>query len=44
MAPIGMRAGTAFASIAPAISAKVAKRMGGDKITEQLVAGQLNER
>ncbi|MCW3000867.1 MAG: family NAD(P)-dependent oxidoreductase [Conexibacter sp.] len=44
VAPIGMRAGTAFASIAPAISAKVAKRMGGDKITEQLVAGQLNKR
>jgi short-subunit dehydrogenase len=44
VAPIGMRAGTAFASIAPAISAKVAKRMGGDKITEQLVAGQLDKR
>jgi uncharacterized protein len=44
VAPMGMRAGTAFASIAPEISAKVAKRLGGDKITEQLVMGQLDKR
>jgi short-subunit dehydrogenase len=44
VAPIGMRAGTTFASVAPAISAKVAKRLGGDKVTEQLVAGQLDKR
>ncbi|HMJ37528.1 MAG TPA: SDR family NAD(P)-dependent oxidoreductase [Baekduia sp.] len=44
VAPIGMRAGTTFASIAPTISAKVAKRLGGDKVGEQLAAGQANKR
>jgi short-subunit dehydrogenase len=44
VAPIGMRAGATFASVAPAISAKVAKRLGGDKVTEQLVAGQVDKR
>jgi short-subunit dehydrogenase len=44
VAPIGMRAGSTFASIAPSISAKVAKRLGGDKIAEQLAAGQANKR
>jgi short-subunit dehydrogenase len=44
VAPLGMRAGTTFAQIAPEISAKVAKRLGGDKVTEQLVAGQLDKR
>ncbi|MCZ4491478.1 MAG: hypothetical protein JWP53_409, partial [Conexibacter sp.] len=43
-APIGMRAGSTFASIAPSMSAKVAKRLGGDKIAEQLAAGQANKR
>jgi short-subunit dehydrogenase len=44
VAPIGMRAGSTFASIAPSMSAKVAKRLGGDKIAEQLAAGQANKR
>jgi short-subunit dehydrogenase len=44
VAPMGMRAGATFASIAPEISAKVARRLGGDKVTEQLVAGQQDKR
>jgi short-subunit dehydrogenase len=44
VAPVGMRAGTAFAQLAPEISAKVAKRLGGDKVTEQLVSGQAAKR
>jgi short-subunit dehydrogenase len=44
VAPLGMRAGTTFAQIAPEISAKVAKKLGGDKVTERLVAGQLDKR
>jgi hypothetical protein len=39
-----MRVGTTFASIAPTFSAKVAKKLGGDKVTEQLVAGQAAKR
>ena len=44
VAPIGMRAGAAFASLAPEMSAKVAKRLGGDKVAEQLAAGQADKR
>src|SRR4051794_9272454 len=44
VAPIGMRAGSTFASTAPGMSAKVAKRLGGDKIAEQLAAGQADKR
>ncbi len=44
VAPVGMRAGTAFAQLAPELSAKVAKRLGGDKVTQQLVRGQAAKR
>ncbi|WP_027007462.1 SDR family NAD(P)-dependent oxidoreductase [Conexibacter woesei] len=44
VAPVGMRAGTAFAQIAPEISAKVAKRLGGDKVAAQLASGQADKR
>lgn len=44
VAPVGMRAGTAFAQLAPELSAKVAKRLGGDKVTQQLVSGQAAKR
>lgn len=44
VAPVGMRAGTAFAQIAPEISAKVAKRLGGDKVAQQLASGQASKR
>jgi short-subunit dehydrogenase len=44
VAPVGLRVGTTFASVAPQLSAKVAKRLGGDKIAEQLAAGQADKR
>lgn len=44
VAPAGMRAGTAFAQLAPATSAKVAKLMGGDKIAQELASGQAGKR
>ena len=44
VAPMSMRAGTAFASIAPSTAAKVAKRLGSDTVAKQLAAGQANKR
>ncbi|HEY4093917.1 MAG TPA: SDR family NAD(P)-dependent oxidoreductase [Baekduia sp.] len=44
VAPIGLRAGTAFASIAPSTAAKVAKRLGSDNVAKQLAAGQADKR
>jgi short-subunit dehydrogenase len=44
VAPAGMRAGTAFAQLAPEISARVAKRLGGDKIARDLASGQAGKR
>jgi short-subunit dehydrogenase len=44
VAPFSVRAMATFAGIAPGVSAKMAKRMGGDKIGEQLESGQLNKR
>jgi uncharacterized protein len=44
VAPVGMRAGTAFAQLAPSMSAKVAKRLGGDKVAQQLASGQADKR
>lgn len=44
VAPVSLRAGTAFAQLAPEMSAKVAKRLGGDKVTAQLVSGQAAKR
>ncbi|HEY6761192.1 MAG TPA: SDR family NAD(P)-dependent oxidoreductase [Baekduia sp.] len=44
VAPVGMRAGAAFAQIAPEISAKVSKRLGGDKVAAQLASGQADKR
>jgi short-subunit dehydrogenase len=44
VAPLSIRAGTAFAQLAPEISARLAKRMGGDKVAEQMVRGQADKR
>jgi short-subunit dehydrogenase len=44
VAPIGMRAGATIAGIAPTLSAKVAKRLGSERITEQMVQGQADKR
>ena len=37
-------AGKTIAGIAPTLSAKVAKRLGSEKITEQMVQGQADKR
>ena len=39
VAPVALRAGAAFAGIAPAFSASVSRRMGDAKIAEQLAEG-----
>jgi len=44
VAPVGMRAGTAFAQLAPEVSAKVARRLGSDAIGKSLAAGQADKR
>jgi len=44
VAPASMRAGTAFAQLAPTMSARVAKRLGGDKIARELASGQADKR
>jgi short-subunit dehydrogenase len=44
VAPIGMRAGATIAGIAPTLSAKVAKRLGSERITGQMVQGQADKR
>lgn len=44
VAPVAMRLGAALSQLAPETSAKVAKRLGGDKVTEQLVSGQASKR
>jgi uncharacterized protein len=44
VAPAGIRMGTAFAQLAPATSARVAKRLGSDKIAKELASGQADKR
>jgi short-subunit dehydrogenase len=44
VAPLGMRAAATFASVAPGPAARIARRLGGDKLTDELVAGQADKR
>ena len=44
VAPLPLRLGTAIASVAPALSAAVSRRLGSDKIAAQIVAGQRENR
>ncbi len=44
VAPVGMRLGTAVASVAPALSAAVSRRLGSERIAARIVAGQRTER
>src|SRR3954454_22684518 len=44
VAPLSIRAMTTFAGIAPGVSAKMPKRMGSDRLGEQLETGQKNKR
>lgn len=40
VAPVGLRLGTAVASVAPAVAAAVSRRLGSEKIAARIVAGQ----
>lgn len=44
VAPFGLRAGAAFAGVAPALSAAVQRRLGSKDISDQLARGQAGKR
>ena len=44
VAPAALRAGAAFAGIAPGAAAALSRRMGSESISEQLGAGQADKR
>jgi len=44
VAPLGMRAGTRVAGLAPDLAAAVQRRLGGQRIAEQHVTGQADKR
>jgi short-subunit dehydrogenase len=44
VAPLGMRAGARLAETAPALSARVTKLLGSDKVAHDLAAGQADKR
>ncbi len=44
VAPMSMRVGAKFASVAPTLSAKLQRRLGSDKISAQMAEGQARKR
>ena len=44
VAPVGLRAGTIAAGLAPDLAASVSRRLGGSRIAEQHVATQKDKR
>jgi short-subunit dehydrogenase len=44
VAPLGMKLGVRFATIAPAVASRVQKRLGSDKISAELGEGQADKR
>jgi short-subunit dehydrogenase len=44
VAPLSLRASTAFAGLAPELAATVARRVGSEEISRQMEAGQRNKR
>ena len=44
VAPLSMRAGTRFAELAPGPAAKVAAKLGGDRVAQELRDGQIAKR
>jgi uncharacterized protein len=44
VAPLSMRAGTAFASLAPELSARIQRRLGAGRIAEDMARGQREKR
>jgi short-subunit dehydrogenase len=44
VAPFGLRAGASFAGLAPGAAEKLARRLGSDKVSEQMAKGQAAKR
>ena len=44
VAPVSLRLGAAFASVAPGVAATVSRRLGSDRIATDLAAGQAHRR
>lgn len=44
VAPVAMRAGAMFAQLAPQVSATVSRRLGADKVSTDVAAGQTDKR
>jgi short-subunit dehydrogenase len=44
VAPLGLRAGAAFAGLAPELSARVQRRLGGAKVAQDMARGQAGKR
>jgi short-subunit dehydrogenase len=44
VAPLGMRAGAAFAGLAPELSARIQRRLGAGKIADDMARGQRDKR
>ena len=44
VAPLGLRLGAAFASVAPELAASVSRKMGSDKVASDLATGQRHKR
>jgi uncharacterized protein len=44
VAPLGLRVGASFASVAPQLAASVSRRLGGGKVATDLAAGQIDKR
>jgi uncharacterized protein len=44
VAPLGLRAGAAFAGLAPELSARVQRRLGGAKVADAMARGQQDKR
>lgn len=44
VAPLGLRVGAGFASVAPELAAGLARRIGSDRISSELAAGQAGKR
>jgi short-subunit dehydrogenase len=44
VAPLGLRLGAGFASVAPALAASVQRKIGGGRVASDLAAGQVDKR
>ena len=44
VAPLGLRLGAGFASVAPELAASVQRKIGGGKVASDLAAGQVDKR